>query len=166
MPLTVAAIEEELLTELGPYLATVGLDAATADGTNPSLRGPIRRAVLHLGGSTAGPIAVADADLLPFEGWQVERLLDVAKLRAFEICWGNWPKVSFSAGGNSQQLSDLADRLKAWIDFLTKRIAEPYGLGVPIGPGASARGLIDAGRCVPYQAGPLSCYPTWRRWPC
>jgi hypothetical protein len=166
MPLTVAALEAELLVELGPYLTVTGLDGSTSDGSNLALRGAIRRAVRHLGKTTADPIAVTDSDLESVSGWDVEKLIDVAKLRAFEVCWGNWPKVDFSAGGNSQSLSQLADRLKDWIEFLTERVEKPYGPDVSVIPGASARGKIAAGSCIPAGHEVPYCWPNWHRGRC
>jgi hypothetical protein len=160
--MTVADVEAELLVELAPYLARVGLDSATDDGTNRSLRGPIRRAVLHLGFATAGPLAVADADLAPIVGWDVERFLDVARLRVLEYCWGNWPKVDFSAGGNSQSLDQLASRLERRIKELREQVARPYGPEEIIGPGGMAVGLIREGRCIP--PGPADCGPGMDEW--
>ena len=149
MELTVALIEAELLVRLGPYLKRVGLDGTAADGTNAALRGPIRGAVWWLDRATADPIAVVDADVAGVAGFALERLLDVAELKALEICWGNWPEVDQQAGEERQDLSQLADRLERRIKALTERITKPYGPTVEGGPGPSACGLIRAGRCVP-----------------
>ena len=160
MPLTVAAIEAELLILVGPYLRRVGLDGTTADGTNVALRGPIRRAVLTLGLTTAGPVAVVDADVAAVAGFALEKLLDVAELKALEMCWGNWPEVDQSAEGTSQSLSQLADRLERRIKSLMERTVKPYGPAAESGliPGPSAHGLIKAGRDA---ARPWD-WPAWR----
>ena len=147
MQLTVAVIEAELLVRLGPYLKRVGLDGTAADGTNSALRGPIRGAVRALGLATADPIAVADADVAGVSGCALERLLDVAELKALEICWGNWPEVDQQAGEERQDLSQLADRIDRRIRFLSDRIAGTYWAGAGVGPGPAASGLIRAGRC-------------------
>ncbi len=161
MPLTVAAIEAELLILVGPYLRRVGLDGTTADGTNVALRGPIRRAVLTLGLTTAGPVAVVDADVAAVAGFALEKLLDVAELKALEMCWGNWPEVDQSAEGTSQSLSQLADRLERRIEALMERVVKPYGPAAESGliPGPSAHGLIRAGRRDPARAWD---WPAWR----
>jgi len=149
--LTIAIIVAELFVRLGPYLKRVGLDGTVADGTNFALRGPIQRAIWSLGLSTADPIAVLDADVAGVAGLTLERLLDVAELKALEACWGNWPEVDQQAGEERQDLSQLADRLERRIRFLSDRTAGPYGTGMGIGPGPVASGLIRAGRCVPFD---------------
>lgn len=161
MPLTVAAIEAELLILVGPYLRRVGLDGTTADGTNVALRGPIRRAVLTLGLTTAGPVAVVDADVAAVAGFALEKLLDVAELKALEMCWGNWPEVDQSAEGTSQSLSQLADRLERRIKALMERTVKPYGPAAESGfiPGPSMHGLIRAGRYDHVRAWD---WPAWR----
>ncbi len=148
MPLTVAAIEAELLIMVGPYLRRVGLDGTTADGTNVALRGPIRRAVLAMGRTMVDPISVTAVDIANLAGFELEKLLDVAELKVLEMCWGNWPEVDQSAEGTSQSLSQLADRLERRIKALMERIARPYGPDAEAAliPGPSAHGLIRAGR--------------------
>lgn len=155
MPLTVAAIEAELLTLLGPFLDAVGLDATTHDGTNAALRGPIRRAVARLGLTTADPIDVADADLVDLTRTQYERLISLAQLRALEVIWGNWAEVDEKAGEESQSLSQLADRIERWIKALKEELgplAEDPEAALTPGPAAS--GLITAGRRMPWSVPP------------
>jgi hypothetical protein len=167
MPLTVAAIESELLVRVGPYLARVGLDGTTAGGANAALRGPVRRAILAVGGSMADPITPSDADVAAVRGPALERLLDVAELRALENCWGNWPKVNFSAGGNSQELGDLSSRLEKRIASLQARTRGPYGPGDPSLPRPSATGIIKAGRCDSGDPWARPCPGPWPpKWGC
>ncbi len=161
---TVASIEAELLVRLGPYLGKVGLPT-TSDGSNLALRGPIRAAALALGLTPADPLGVADPDVAATAGFALEMLLDAAELKVLEICWGNWPEYDQSAGAESQQFSQLADRLERRITALTARLKEPY---VPIAasglnPGPSAHGLIRAGRP---DGRPGSWRATAGRWPC
>jgi hypothetical protein len=150
MPVTVAAIEAELLILVGPYLDRVGLDGSTSDGTNVALRGAIRRAVGRLAIETDDPIDVADADLAFLTRGTYETLLDLAELRVLETCWGNWPEYDQSAGSESQSLSQLADRLERRIKDLTARLGP---LAAPAGssllPGPAAHGLIRTGRHIP-----------------
>lgn len=155
MPLTIARLETELLARIAPFLLAVGLDSTTADGTNADLRGPIRRGVLATG-ITPADLDVADSDIAAVAGWDLEKLLDVAELRALEVCWGNWSEVDEKAGEESQSLNQLADRLERRIAALAKRITEPY---VPVDelgivPGASCSGLITAGRRKPWHIPP------------
>ncbi len=166
MPMTVATIEGELLVLLGPYLSAVGLDSTTADGTNVALRGPIRRAVSRLGLPTADPHSVADGDLAGLTLAGLETLLSLAEWRALVVCWGNWPEVDEKAGEESQNLSQLADRLERRIKALKDElgpIAEDPAAGLT--PGPSASGLIVAGRRMPWHvpADPRS-YPGRPGW--
>jgi hypothetical protein len=144
--LTVALIEAELLARLGPYLRRVGLDGTAADGKNSALRGPIRGAVCSLGLPTSDPIAVVDSDVAGVAGFALERLLDVAEMKALETCWGNWPEVDQQAGEERQDLSQLADRIERRIRLLSDRTAGPYTTGKGIGHGPAVSGLIRAGR--------------------
>ncbi len=163
MPLTVSDIERELLTRVGPYLVRVGLDGTTAGGANASLRSPIRGAAWAIGLVPADPIAVADADVADVVGFGLEKLLDVAELKALELCWGNWPEVDQQAGDESQDLSQLADRLERRIKFLTERVSKPCGpvAGIGLIPGPSASGLIRAGRFATGVSLPWD-WPAWR----
>jgi hypothetical protein len=120
--ITVAAFEADLLVLCGPYLTKVGLDGTTLDGTNDSLRIPIRRAVSRMGIEASDPFAVADPDLADVDVATYETLLDLAELKALEICWGNWPEVDEQAENNSQSLSQLADRLQKRIDTLREML--------------------------------------------
>lgn len=152
MPLTVADIEAELLTLVGPYLTRVGLDGTTSDGTNVSLRGPIRRAVRRLGIETADSHAVADGDLADIGGDTYETFLDLAELRTLELCWGNWAKFDQQAGEERQFLDQLRMGIERRIKTLTERLgslAYPAEQVDVITPGASASGLITAGQRMP-----------------
>jgi hypothetical protein len=106
---------------------------------------------------TADPIAVADADVAGVSGIALERLLDVAELKALETCWGNWPEVDQQAGEERQDLSQLADRIDRRIRFLSDRIAGTNWTGSVVGPGPAASDLIRAGRC-PWRGDPRA----WR----
>jgi hypothetical protein len=153
LALTVAQVETELLIDLGPYLDRVGLDGTTNDGTNVHLRGSIRRAIRRLGHTTADPITVSDADLSGIEGSAVDALLDLAKLYAFQVCWGNWPHVNFKAGENSQDLSDLADRLQEEIAKLKDETDETLPPEELTAAPPSAFGVIETGRYQPGRPG-------------
>jgi hypothetical protein len=154
MPLIVAGLETDLLVLLGPYLVRVGLDGITADGSNPSLRIPIRRAARRLGVTVAGD-AVTDEELATFDG-DPEVFSDLAELKALEIIWGHWPKVDMQAGEESQSLSQLADRIQKRIADLkaslgTIAISEPAASELV--PGQSSAALIRAG--LPYPPSPV-----------
>lgn len=147
MPVTVAAVEAELLSRVGPWLSVAGLDATTADGTNAALRGPIRWAVGRLGLETADAIDVADADLAYISRGTYETLLYLAEYFALESAWGNYTKVDQSLGSESQSLSQRRDALKGRLEWLRRQLGplvDPAAV-----PGPPAHGLIEAGRCYP-----------------
>lgn len=165
MALTIADIERKLITQAGPFLARVGLDATTANGSNPSLEEPIRRAVSRLVGSAwdQTKLAAADADL---EGLELTTLLDLATLRTLEQCRDNWAEFDQSDGEDSQSLSQLTKALDDRIAALTARLGpiavEPDSTTLP---GPAAHGVIRAGLCYPPRAVlgyPYREYDTWR----
>jgi hypothetical protein len=147
--LTIADIERKLLVAVGPFLSRVGLDATTANGANPSLEEPIRRAVSRLVGSPWDQtrLAAADADL---EGLELTTLLDLATLRTLEQCRDNWAEFDETKGEVSQSLSQLTKALDDRIAALTQRLGpiavEPDSATLP---GPAAHGVIRAGLCYP-----------------
>jgi hypothetical protein len=150
---TVAGLETDLVTMIGPYLTRVGLDGTTVDGTNESLRIPIRRAARRLGVTVAGS-AVTDDELATLDGDE-ETLLDLAELKALEVIWGNWPEVDEQAGEESQSLSQLADRLQKRMDVLTTRLGTVADdAAAALLPGASSAALIRTGLDYPPQPAP------------
>ena len=153
MSLTVAGLESDLLVLLGPILSRVGLDATTVDGSNPSLRIPIRRAARRLGVSVAGTSAT-DEELATADADSEETFLDLAELKTLEIIWGNWPEVDEQAGEENQTLSQLADRVQKRIDALTERLGslatDPTVVDADASSvGSSAVNLIKAGLNYP-----------------
>lgn len=118
MPLTVATLEADLIVLLGPTLRRVGLDGVTVDGTNPSLRIPIRRAAKRLGVSVAGS-AVTDEELATLDPDNEDAFLELSRFHALNLILWNWPEVDEQAGEESQSLSQLADRIQKEIKELT-----------------------------------------------
>jgi hypothetical protein len=156
MPVTVAAIEAELLVQIGPYLDQMGLDSTTANGTNASLRGAIRDAAWRMAQSgllTVPPgdhLDLTDDDLVNVTRANYETLRDLALLKVLNVLWGNWPEFDMSAGSESQSLSQVADRLERRIKDLTARLgAVALPVGASMLPGPAAHGLIRTGRHVP-----------------
>lgn len=165
MSLTIADIERKLLMQAGPFLSRVGLDATTANGSNPSLEEPIRRAVSRLVGSSwdQTKLAAVDADLV---GLELTTLLDLATLRTLEQCRDNWAEFDESKGEVSQSLSQLTKALDDRIAALTARLGdlavEPDSTTKP---GQPAHGVIRRGLCYPPRGVlgyPYREYDTWR----
>lgn len=128
MPLTVSGIETELVAKLRGKLSNAYWTLSVlTNGSNPDLRGPIRRAVLSLGGTTADPLAVVDADVAGFSGWDVERLIDFARLETLKVCLGQSLYVDVQAEQDMQRLSQITSQLQSEIAYLEQRVNEAVG---------------------------------------
>ena len=111
-------------------MTTVGLDGTTSNGSNRDLDDPIRLALRDLGFPIADVLVVTDNDLVPITDVYVDRVLDGAELRALETCWANWPYVTSGIGNETQNLSDLANRLQKRIDQLIDKLRRPVGVDI------------------------------------
>lgn len=142
MSLTRAAVEAEIVSEIGPRMAFMGVPVVT-DGTNPSLNGPIRKALADMGFPTAIPLVVADGDLSTFyaagidnpgrNAWRLNKLIELTCIRVMQT-------LLFATTGNDVDWKNGVDELKAhqWVDDLRKdlaameaRAAQPYGADLP-----------------------------------
>jgi hypothetical protein len=144
--LTVATLEEELAEEIGPYLAICGMDAVpTPDGSNVSMRGPIRKAVARSGGTIAEYPFVTDADVATATA-DPERIALRARLYGLEKCWGNWAKFDQRDGDTEKKLRQLGEALEKRIKALKDELNEEEpGIDAPTGAEASDIGKIRAG---------------------
>lgn len=128
MPLTRAGIENEIVSKLKGRLANRFFTLSVlTNGSNPDLNGPIRRAVRGMGYDTADPLAVVDADLAPFSGWNIEKLIDWARLETLKVCLGQFNDVDVKTDEDEQYLSQFARQVQAEIAYYEKLISEPYG---------------------------------------
>jgi hypothetical protein len=162
MPVTRAAAEAEVVSKLKGLMSSRFVSLSTAsDGSNPDLNGPLRRAILYLGGSTVDPIVVTDADFVPFAGWQLERLIDVARIETLKVLLGQLAFVDTKVDGDSQALSQLAAQIKAMIADLESAAFGPtipvFAAGtmtsnpyIPNDPFAGRRSRSDPARDWPY----------------
>ena len=153
MSLTVAGIEAELVAKMRGKLAnSYWTLSVVTDGTNPDLRGPIRRAVLSLGGTTADPLAVADADVAGYSGWDVERLLDFARLETLKVCLGQSLFVDVQAEQDMQRLSQITSQIMAEIASLEQRVNEAVGPNRGVGVvGKMTGSTIPSDAFPPYR---------------
>jgi hypothetical protein len=156
---TRADVEDELIEELGPYMAVTGtMDALKRDGTNKSLAGPIRKSVGQCGGTVAAPPLVTDADVNSITT-SFEQLIHIARYHLLLKIRGNWPYVDQQKGPTSQSLDQLAKRIKEWIDEYVEEFKDPDAVtpGTVVIDGTPEIGLIEAGRdqfIDPYFPGP------------
>jgi len=140
--LTRAAVEAEIVDRIGPRMAFVGMPITT-DGTNASLNGPIRRALVSMGFPTASPLQVSDADLTAFipspqtqparDAWRVERLCDLACLQALEsVLWKTTgDDVDWKAGVDEVKASQFVDAVRKDVERFEAKVKEPYGPDLP-----------------------------------
>jgi hypothetical protein len=146
---TVAGLERDLVVMVGPFLYRAGLDHETSDGTNESLRIPIRKASKRMGLEVAGS-AVTDAELVPLDSADDEALLDLAQLRTLELCRDNWAEFDQSDGEESQQMSQLTKALDDRIAALEKKLG-PLAVeeDSSLLPGRAVASMIREGLCYP-----------------
>lgn len=131
MSITRAGIEAELVAKLRGKLSNGYWQLSLlTNGSNPDLNGPIRRAVLSLGGAVAGGLMVADADLAAFSGWDLEKLLDVARLEILKVCMDQSLLVDVQVDSDKYTLSQIIGQVQSEIAYLEQRMTEPYGPNV------------------------------------
>lgn len=136
-------------------MAFVGKSVVT-DGSNPSLNGPIRRALASLGFACSSPPAVTDADLAPVlpagsttptaDAWRFERLIDLACLTALRnVLWFTTGEdVDWKAGIDEVKASQFVTQLGKDIAQLEEAVSKPLG---PDAPAISVGGMLpDPGR--------------------
>lgn len=149
MPLTVSAVEQEIVNRVGPKLTLAGISTTVSTpgtATNASLDLCIRRAAGELGVIPATPLAIADTDLASLIGWQVEKLADLATLQALRLVWAWLNRVDTKVALGEQKLHQLVDDVRAQIDSLVTELERtPFGQDVP----GAAVAQIRTGQHVP-----------------
>lgn len=149
MALTRALVERELIGDFGPYIAICKLNAVIQDGTNPSLEGPIREAVIAAGGTIEEWPFVTDGDIATITGSAV-RFMFFARINVLEKVWGNWAHVDQKSGEEQQMLDQLAKRIKEKIAALKEELKDPEILGIDVvGPPSS--GVISVGSYIQHD---------------
>lgn len=164
MALTRAAVENELVVKMRGKLANqFWTMSVLVNGSNPDLNGPIRRAVRSLGGGVANAdgLTVSDADLAPFTGWIVEKLIDQARVEVIKDCIGQAALCDVQADTDLQKLSQIEASLLAELTYLEQRLIEPYGLDL-----SPATIVPMSGRGMPNDPlNPCRTRTSRRNWP-
>lgn len=133
MALTIAGIESELVARLrGKLVNPYWTLSVLTSGSNPDLRGPIRYAVRALGGEPADALAVVDADVAGFTGWDVEKLLDLATIQTLKACLGQIAFVDVQVDSDMQRLSQLNGQIMAEIAYYEQRLNEGPNRGAAV----------------------------------
>lgn len=154
MSVTRAEVEAELIDGrgLGPWLASVGLDGTTRDGSNKALNGPIRRALVRSGYDVAGWLSVAEADVSAVVAADLEEFLDRAHLFTLKEVRDSWrngddrpsPAPTGATPGTPTARDLDYRRLLGIIEDMQERLDRLYGddLGT-ISAGTIVLGFIE-----------------------
>jgi len=127
MALTRANVEAILIKRVGALMTAVGLDGTTVAGTNADLNDPIGYAIRMVGGTTAAPALITDADVTTVATADYDEFLDIAELRALENTLGNLAYVDIKVGNRDEKLGQLSARLEKMIAGKTERLQLLYG---------------------------------------
>ncbi len=131
MTTTRANVELILVQRTSGWLANAGLAITTA-GANASLNDAIGYGIRIAGGTVASYALVTDADVATVADADLDKMLDVAELRALETVLSNFVLVDAKAGPVEAKSSQFADRLMKVIDRLRMQLAFRYGIeGAP-----------------------------------
>jgi hypothetical protein len=132
MALSRANVESILVQRIGGWLTNAGL-ATTIAGANQSLNDPLGYAIRVAGGTVTSYALVVDADVSTVADANLDKLLDVAELRALENVLSNYALVDAKAGPVEAKSSQFADRLMKVIDRLRAQLAVRYGIEGTVG---------------------------------
>lgn len=140
MSLTRANFEAEMIGRCGAVMTQAGKDGTTVDGSNASLNGPARNALVSLGLPPAG-FTVADADFSAVESTDELRLFDTAEFYLLRSVEGNLTGVDQAFGQDSYKYSQLRASVSARIESLNQYLRKTYGFGL----GRLSAGSMDLG---------------------
>jgi hypothetical protein len=127
LSLTRAQVETILVRRIGGWLSNANL-AITVAGSNADLSDPIAYGVRIADGTVADYSAVTTADIATVADADLDKMLDVAELRALENVLSNFALVDAKAGPVEAKSSQFADRLMKVIDRLRAQLAQRYGI--------------------------------------
>ncbi len=145
MAITRAQTETILISRVGGWLTLSTLDGTTVDGTNAALNDAIGFAIRLLGGTTANPALVTDADLLTIDDDDVDQLLDIAEYRALYSAQGAL-FIDAKAGPVEAKRAAHGARLAALVAAKGAQLGILYGIGIVGALGVSMR-RVDGYTC-------------------
>ena len=124
---TRAEIESVLVQRFSLLLTLAGMETTIA-GSNASLNDPIGYALRYCGYTVASLTSVSDADLSAIESTDLDKLLDVAEIRALDNIHGNVVAlVDITNGPEKESFSQSAIALEKRIKRLQDKFNENYG---------------------------------------
>ena len=122
--------ETVLIARCGKLLTACGIDGTTLNGANASLTDPLAWALRQSGYPPATFGAVTDTDLAGVQDGHIDKLIDLAEMKALENALGNFDATDISVGPRSESY----DQLRAGIEkILTRKqtnIMRLYGVGI------------------------------------
>lgn len=133
---TRAQLEVILVKRVGVSLTYVGLDGTTVDGTNADLNDPIGYAIRFLGGTTADPSAVVDADVATVAAADLDNMLSLAGYRALLTIISSNTLNDLRVGPRDEKLDQFSRRIEMRAKKLEMELERDVGLGL---------GTVEAG---------------------
>jgi hypothetical protein len=125
---TLAQVEAEIVSRVGPWLTAAGKSAAT-DGANADLVGPISRAIRGAGGTVATLGAVTQPDLDTVDAGNLDLLLDLAEVYTLESLYQPGSSNHIKSYDYEEWFDSNGSALDRRIAALWKRLGAAYGIG-------------------------------------
>lgn len=121
--------ETVLIARCGKLLTVCGIDGATVNGTNASLTDPLAWALRQSGYLPAAFGAVTDTDLAGVQDSDIDKLIDLAEIKALENALGNFDATDISAGPRSESYDQIRAGLEKMLNRKQANIMRLYGVG-------------------------------------
>lgn len=121
--------ETVLIARCGKLMTACGIDGTTVNGTNASLTDPLVWALRQSGYSPAAFGAVTDTDLAGVQDSDIDKLIDLAEMKALENALGNFDATDISVGPRSESYDQLRAGLEKMLNRKQANIMRLYGVG-------------------------------------
>lgn len=121
--------ETVLIARCGKLMTACGIDGTTMNGTNASLTDPLAWALRQSGYSPAAFGAVTDTDLAGVQDSDIDKLIDLAEIKALENALGNFDATDISVGPRSESYDQIRAGLEKMLNRKQANIMRLYGVG-------------------------------------
>ena len=128
--LTRADAEISIISRLRGWMAQVGMDVTTVNGTNLDLADPLSATLRAINLSTADPITPVDSDFAQVPDGRIDEVLAIAQLFTMRSILGRFSSVDEWAGTDKQHWSDFGRRIQTGIDDLQDDLKNRFGFGL------------------------------------
>lgn len=125
MTMTRAVVDPLILSRVGVFLAKVGKDGTTANGTNADLAQILSWCVRRMGGSTASLALCTDLELSTINS--DDALLDLAEVRALELVQSNYIGADVKVGPIWEAGAAFSEQLANMLAAKRKAFDARYG---------------------------------------